>query len=109
MKIAPNRLLKLFDEEVECKKTLGAIRSKKVFNRIKLLRMAMVLADLKNAPGHWEELSSDRKGQFSVRLDEPYRLIFIPAGDSDIYKDDGGFNWNKISEVEIVEIINYHD
>jgi len=53
-------------------------------------------------------LSGNRDGQLSVDLKHPYRLLFIPANDPIPVTQDGGLNWAKVTEIEIVEIIDTH-
>ena len=49
--------------------------------------------------------------QGSVDLEHPYRLLFIPANEdeNEILKEDGGFDLNKITEIEIIDIKDTHD
>jgi len=53
-------------------------------------------------------LSGGRDGQLSVDLEHPYRLLFIPANDPIPLTQDGGLDWTKITEIEIVEITDTH-
>jgi proteic killer suppression protein len=51
------------------------------------------LTDLRIPPGnHLEELSGDRKGQYSIRINDQYRICFV---------------WNG-SDPDQVEIVDYH-
>jgi toxin HigB-1 len=57
------------------------------------LNVARKLQDLRNPPGNrLESLSGDREGQFSIRINEKWRLCFR--------WDDG--------DVHDVEIVDYH-
>ena len=66
--------------------------------RVALRKLMMIdnaerLDDLRVPPGnHLEPLSGDREGQFSIRINDQYRICFKPAN--------GGF--------EAVEIVDYH-
>ena len=63
--------------------------------RVKLARLhaAARLLDLAQLPGsHLEKLSGDRAGQFSVRLNDQYRICFV-------WTDQGA---------QQVEIVDYH-
>jgi proteic killer suppression protein len=53
-------------------------------------------------------LSGDRDGQLSIDLEHPYRLLFIPANDPIPVTKDGGLDWTKVTEIEIVEITDTH-
>jgi signal transduction histidine kinase len=70
--------------------------------------LAETLADLRNVPGRWHELTEDRKGQISVDLDGPYRLILVPVGD-EICKPDGGLDWNLIQAVCVQGVEDTHE
>ncbi|MBT8419728.1 MAG: killer suppression protein [Gammaproteobacteria bacterium] len=59
-------------------------------------------------PPRCHALSGDRTGQFSVDLEHPYRLLFIPANDPVPRLEDGGIDRSKVSEIEIVEIADTH-
>lgn len=83
--------------------------AKKVFQRLEQMRMVNHLADLRSLPGHWEQLTGDRKGQFSVRLNGPHRLIFIPNGNREEYIENNEIKWEKVFSVEVIEIVNYHE
>lgn len=73
------------------------------------LSAADCLDDISKLPGaRCHPLTGNRNGQFSVDLDHPYRLIFIPANDPIPLGKDGGMEWKKITEVEIVEIADTH-
>jgi proteic killer suppression protein len=63
---------------------------------------------MKTLGGHCEELKENRKGQFSLRLDGRYRLIFIPNHDPLPTKPDGGLDWKRITAVKIIEVKDYH-
>jgi len=54
------------------------------------------------------ELTADRKGQISVDLQHPYRLLFIPANVPLPRKPDGGLDWSAVTEIEIIEITDTH-
>jgi proteic killer suppression protein len=65
-----------------------------------------IIRPLKQARCH--ELSGDRKGQLSVDLNHPYRLIFEPLNNPTPKKADGGLDWTKVTEIRILEIVDYH-
>ena len=60
-----------------------------------MINAAEVLSDLKAPPAnHLEPLSGKRLGQWSIRINDQWRIVFIPV--------DNGKNY------EEVEIIDYH-
>lgn len=73
------------------------------------LSAAFSLNDIsKLPPPRCHELIGNRKGQFSVDLEHPYRLIFIPADDPLPVLPDGGLDWSGVTEIEIIEIADTH-
>ncbi|MCY4186624.1 MAG: hypothetical protein OXC82_10495 [Rhodobacteraceae bacterium] len=54
------------------------------------------------------QLQGARKGQFALKLLDGKRLVFIPKSVPVPLKDDGGIEEKKITEVTILEIVNYH-
>ncbi len=75
------------------------VRVFKSIERVAQRKLAMLAAvtsleDLKSPPGNRSEaLKGDRKGQYSIRVNDQYRLCFI-------WNSDGAYQ---------VEITDYHD
>lgn len=63
---------------------------------------------MKTLPGRYEELSGDRKEQFSVRLTANFRLILEPKHDPGLLQLSGGLDWKRITAVTVIEVIDYH-
>ncbi len=58
-----------------------------------MINSATILADLRIPPGnHLESLTGDRKGQYSIRINDKYRICFVWTG----------------TDAERVEICDYH-
>lgn len=91
-------------------KQLGPKCAKKLRVRMVDLRAASCLEDLRNVPatGRLHELKGQRKGQFAIDLQHPYRLIMEPAKVPPPQKEDGGIDWVQVTSVRILEIIDYH-
>lgn len=87
---------------------LGKKRFEKFKRRLDQLRASTALEDVRNQPGRFHELVENRKGQWACDLDHPYRLIFVPQENPIPEDDDGGFIWEEILGVEIIEIEDYH-
>jgi len=103
------RLQKICSNINESIKKLGSKMARKLQQRLMELKAASCLADIsKVPPPRCHQLSSDRSGQLSVDLEHPYRLLFIPANDPIPVKQDGGLDWAKVTEIEIVEIVDTH-
>lgn len=102
------KLEKIASNRRKCQKELGLIRAELLFQRLSDLYIATTLEDVRYLPGHYHELTGDRKGQWACDLDQPYRLIFEPHEDPVPTDDNGRYVWIEIKGVEIIEIVNYH-
>lgn len=80
--LADNRYVKAFDSiQTSARK------------KIDVLKAAKGLTDLAAVPGNkLEALHGDREGQWSIRINDQYRICFVPEGED--FKD--------------VEITDYH-
>lgn len=87
----------------------GEQRAKLIRRRLDALRAAVTLEDLRNVPGRLHELSGDRKGQLTLDLDGPYRLIITPNHNPIPSRTVGGMDWNQITAVTILGIENTHE
>jgi plasmid maintenance system killer protein len=104
-----NKLQKTCNTEKAMLVQMGEKRTRKLKQRLMELQAADNLQQIpKVPPPRCHELSGDRKGQLSVDLDHPYRLIFIPADDPVPTKNDGGLDWTRVTAVEILEIADTH-
>jgi len=66
---------------------------RRAFKKLAILNAAVALANLKVPPGNaLEALHGDRKGQYSIRINEQYRICFQ-------WRDGNAFE---------VEIVDYH-
>lgn len=79
-------------------KTLGTLRTKILYRRLKQLSRTKTLSELHLLPGDFHVLTGNRKGQWACSLDQPYRLIFEPYEDGYI----------EVCAVEIIKIVDYH-
>ena len=65
----------------------------RAFNKLASIHASLSLSDLKSPPSnHLEQLKGDRTGQYSIRINDKYRICF---------------KWNK-SNAKEVEIVDYH-
>jgi len=102
------KLRKCANDDRYALKQFGKKRFDIFKKRMTAFFVAENLEELKFQPGHWHELTGNRKGQWACSLDQPYRLVFEPL-DKPIPTDDfSKYIWIKIIEVEIIEITNYH-
>ena len=79
-----------------------------VARRLTSLRVASCLADLRNVPGRFEQLRADRKGQFSMRIDDQVRVVFEIADFPLPYLESGDLDLARVTSVRILEVVDYH-
>jgi toxin HigB-1 len=103
------RLKKTCESSAERKKRYGEPAAGKLKGRLDDLDAAQNLEAMRNLPGHWEELTGNRKGQFSCRLAGGLRLIVASTRQPSPSKPDGGLDWRAIDQVTILEVVDYHD
>lgn len=88
------KLQKVCSEQREMQKQLGQGMARKLMQRMAELKAAETLSDISHLPPpRCHELTGNRAGQFSVDLEQPYRLLFIPADDPIPYREDKGSTW----------------
>ena len=74
-------------------KSLPADIQKRAFTKLLMLNATNSITDLRVPPSnHLEALSGDRKGQYSIRINDKYRICFK-------WQDNDAFD---------VEIVDYH-
>ena len=106
---ASDRDKKLFESKSEQARRFGPDAAKKLRARLDDIDAAASMEDMRNLPGKWEELKSDRAGQFSARLTGGLRLIVKPSRHPPPLKPDGGLDWRAIDGVTVIEVVDYHD
>jgi proteic killer suppression protein len=104
-----NKLQKICSKQNEAVKKLGLKMADKLQQRMMELSAADCLADVSTLrPTRCHPLKGNRSGQFSVDLDHPYRLIFIPAIDVIPEKDGIALDLSQIDAIEIIDILDTH-
>jgi plasmid maintenance system killer protein len=104
------KLLKACTSEKEAQKRFGAQNGGKILQRLSEMRAAESLADLFKLPAaRCHLLKGDRKGRFAVDAKHPYRIVFEPCCSPVPMKPDGGMDTEKICEVCILAVEDYHD
>jgi len=100
---------KACSSEKEMKQEWGAALTKKLQQRLMELKAADNLEDVSRLPpARCHELVGDRKGQLSVDVAHPYRLIFVPDHDPVLRKPDGGLDWTQVTKVLVLEVCDTH-
>lgn len=103
-----NKLKKSFSDSREIAKSYGT-RAKNVKKRIEELIAASHLLDISMLPqANLHELKASRKGEFAVDISANYRITFVPANDPIPFKEDGGLDLQKITEIKINSVEDYH-
>jgi len=106
----PSRQLqRICSSEKEMVRHLGRRLADVLKQRLTELEAAESLEDVHSLPAtRCHELSQDRKGQLAVNLVHPKRLIFKPDHDPVPTKKDGGLDWTRVTQILILEIVDYH-
>jgi plasmid maintenance system killer protein len=103
------KLQKICSEEKEMQKQLGTKCAGKLQQRLMELKAADTLSDISYLPPpRCHELAGHRAGQFSIDVEHPYRLLFVPANNPIPRHEDGGIDRNQVTEIEIIEIADTH-
>jgi proteic killer suppression protein len=106
------KIAKQFNEGVLLDKIHGVNRAKKIKLRMSELRAAEnlgVFLPPYSGPSRCHELVGNRKGQLSMDLDHPYRLLFKPANEPVPRLENGGLDWSNVIAVEIQGIEDTHE
>jgi proteic killer suppression protein len=78
--------------------------------KINTIQAAANLEAFKTLPGRCHELKGDKKGQLSLDLEHPLRLIFEPTNNANVAKDnDSGMDWNLVNAIKIIDVEDTHD
>jgi plasmid maintenance system killer protein len=105
-----SKLEKVFNSQKDLIRSYGKERASRIRRRLDDLAAAPSLETLRPPfPGRCHELKADRKGQLSLDLGHPFRLLFEPCGDGILQKPDGGLDWNSVKAVRILEVEDTHD
>ena len=87
----------------------GKNLARKLKQRLMELTAATTLQDIRRTPpARCHELMGKRKGQLSVDLEHPYRLIFKPDHSPLPRREDGGLDWDRVTEVMVIEVVDPH-
>jgi len=103
------KLQKICSSSKDMQKAFGASRARRLQQRLLELSAADNLSQISRLPPpRCHEMTGNRHGQISVDLDHPYRLFVIPANAPFPRREDGGLDWEAVTEIEIVEIEDPH-
>ena len=106
------KLRSVLEDEAVCKRHFGVDMANKLKTRVAELRAAESLAAFwppKTGPERCHELTANRKGTFSVDLNQPYRLLFKPIeNDPPQDRRDEQKRWASITKIELIGIEDTH-
>ena len=106
---ATKSMQKCCSEEKAMQKRWGKNLARKLKQRLMELGAATTLQDIRRIPpARCHELKGKRKGQLSVELEHPYRLIFKPDHSPVPRREDGGLDWDGVTKVVLIEVEDYH-
>lgn len=103
------KLERICSKEKQMAKELGVKMQRKLKQRLMELKAAETLEMISHLPPpRLHELTGNRKGQYSVDLEYPYRLLFIVANEPVPQNASGGIDKSLVTEIEIIEIADTH-
>lgn len=102
------RLEKLGNDSRHAIRKLGDVQARRLRRRLDDLGAASNLEEMRRLPGRCHELTGNLAGVFSLDLEHPMRLLFIPQDDPPPTKPDGGLDWRAVEAVEILAIEDTH-
>ena len=106
------KLGKSFSDSTLMAKTFGTQQTRKIRIRMAALTAAQNLGEFwppYKKSGRCHELTGNRKGQLSIDLDHPYRLIFMPDHDPLPKTSEGGLDWFQVNRIKIIGVEDTHD
>lgn len=104
-----SKLEKTFSSEKELARSYGAEQGRVLMQRVSELKAARCLADLRTLPQlRAHELTGHRKGQISITIRHPHRLILLPAHKPVPRLTDGELDWVGVVEMTVIEVRDYH-
>jgi len=108
---ASKKLGKQLNEEKTMLREHGTRRSKilkVVLARLRAAPNLGIFAPPYSPPDRCHELTGNRKGQLTIDLDDPYRLVFIPAHEPLPKRAEGGLDWSQVTAIEIRGVEDTH-
>jgi proteic killer suppression protein len=103
------KLAKLVGSQKELTRAYGSDNGKRIGLRMQNITDAQNLAELARLPHtRVHEFKGDRDEQISVDVKHPYRLILECGHAETPRKDDGGLDWERITNVIVIGIEDTH-
>ena len=104
------QIAKICNEKNQALKKLGKHSALKLQQRLAQIQAAENLSILTNfpMPGRCHPLKAKRKNQYAMDLKHPLRLVFEPCNGDFNWKENNFITENKVKEIIIIEITDYH-
>ena len=102
------QLKKACNSDKQMGKKWGTNGAKRLRRRLDDLRAAPNLEAMRRLPGRCHELTGNRSGQLSIDLVHPLRLILEPVGNPAPRKADGGLDWEAVTAIRVVGVLDTH-
>jgi proteic killer suppression protein len=100
---------KIFNSAEKMNNKWGSKIANKIRQRLAELYAAEHLSQINwLPPTRLHLLTENRKNLYAVDLYGPWRLVFRPANDPLPIKKDGGIDKSRVTEITILEVVNYH-
>lgn len=106
---ASKGMRKACSSDKSMRKEWGDLLARRLRLRLTQLEGFDTLADAALMPStRCHELTGGREGQLAIDLIHPHRLTFRPSHDPLPTKADGGLDWMKVTEIVVIEVVDYH-
>ena len=103
------KLQKQCSVDKEMRKSFGQKMCARLQQRLMELAAADHLGEISHLPPARCHELTNRKTVFSVDLEHPFRLLFIPVNDPEPRRPDGGIDLQQVTELEVIAIEDTHD
>jgi len=103
------RLQTVLNSEAKLLRKYGPDQAAKIKQRLAEIEAFESLIQLRDYPSaRFHQLTANRRGQYAIDLLKSYRLILEPANDPLPMLPDGSVDLSKVTEIFIIEIVDYH-
>lgn len=103
------KLERIFNSDRQLLKEYGRERAGKIRLRMSVLKSAKNLAEVpKKRPDRCHGLQGDRAGQYTVDLNNPFRLVFEPVGTPSGKKAHDPITESAVTAIRILKVEDYH-
>ena len=103
------KLEKLLSSEKELIKKFGHDNGRRIMRKLSQLAGAENLEQFSLLPAtRLHPLTNNRKGELSIDIKHPYRLIITSYNKPPALKEDGSIDWQQTTAVKIIEIADTH-